>query len=109
MKRPVVKQVEEIITEFKPDVLAPQEQTDIMFSASTPELSQTSQQFGQVYSHPVSPERCYTTGKGLEVATVGEQGAATLHAMDADGKECEQPLVNTSCELQGLVSHGEEG
>ena len=42
---------------------------------------------------------CYATGKGLEVATVGEQATATLHAMDADGKECEHPLVNTSCEL----------
>ena len=99
MKRPVVKQVEEIITEFKAEVLAPQEQADIRFSANTLELTQTCQQFGQVYSHPVSPERCYATGKGLEVATVGEQAVATLHAMDADGKECEQPLVNTSCEL----------
>ena len=99
MKKPVVKQVEEITAEFKAEVLVPQERADIRFSASTPELIQTCQQFGQVYSHPVFPERCYATGKGLEVATVGEQATAILHAMDADGKECEQPLVNTSCEL----------
>ena len=99
MKKPVVKQVEEITAEFKAEVLAPQERADIKFSASTPELTQTCQQFGKVYSCPVSPERCYATGKGLEVATVGEQATAILHAMDADGKECEQPLVNTSCEL----------
>ena len=99
MKKPVVKQVEEITAEFKAEVLAPQERADIRFSASTPELTQTCQQFGKVYTHPVSPERCYATGKGLEVATVGEQATAILYAMDADGMECEQPLVNTSCEL----------
>ena len=99
MKKPVVKQVEEITAEFKAEVLVPQEQADIRFSASTPELTQTCQQFGKIYSHPVSPERYYATGKGLEVATVGEQATAILHAIDADGKECEQPLVNTSCEL----------
>ena len=88
-----------ITAEFKAEDLAPQERADIRFSASTPELTQTCQQFGKVYTCPVSPERCYATGKGLEVATVGEQATATLHAINGDGKECEQPLVNTSCEL----------
>ena len=99
MKKPVVKQVEEITAEFKAEALVPQERADIRFSASTPELTQTCQQFGKVYTCPASPERCYATGKGLEVATVGEQATAILYAMDADGMECEQPLVNTSCEL----------
>ena len=99
MKKPVVKQVEEITAEFKVEVLVPQERADIRFSASTPELTKTCQQFGKIYSCPVSPEKCYATGKGLEVATVGEQASITLHAMDANGKEYEQPLVNTSCEL----------
>ena len=99
MKKPVVKQVKEITAEFKAEVLVPQEQADIRFSASTPELTQTCQQFGKVYSHPVSPEKCYAAGKGLEVATVGEQATAILHAMDTDGKVCQEPLVNTSCEL----------
>ena len=99
MKKPVVKQVEEITAGFRAEVLVPQERADIRFSASTPELTQTCQQFGQVYACSVSPERCYATGKGLEVATVGEQATAILYAMDADGMECEQPLVNTSCEL----------
>ena len=99
MKKPVVKQVKEIAAEFKAEVLVPQERADIRFSAITPELTQTCQQFGKVYFHPVSPERCYAIGKGLGVATVEEQATAILHAIDTDGKECEQPLVNTSCEL----------
>ena len=76
----------------------PQEQADIRFSASTPELTQTCQQFGQVYSCPtfsVQQARIWT----LEVATVGEQTTAILYAIDGDGKKCEQPLVNTICEL----------
>ena len=103
MKKPVVKQVEEITAEFKAEVLVSQERADIRFSASTPELTQTCQQFGKIYTCPASPERCYATGKGLEVATVGEQATATLHAMDADGKECEQPLLNTNCELVSVT------
>ena len=99
MKKAVVKQVEEITAGFKAEVLVPQERADIRLSASTPELTQTCQQFGQVYTHPVSPERCYVTGKDLEVATVGKQATAILHAIDKDGKECKQPLANTSCEL----------
>ena len=95
MKKPVVKQVEEITAEFKAEVLVPQERADIRFSASTPELTQ----FGRIYTCPVSPERCYATGKGLQVATVGEQATAILHAIDADDQECEHLLVNTSCEL----------
>ena len=51
MKKPVVKQVEEITAEFKAEILVPQERADIRFSAAgTPELSQTCQQFGKVYS-----------------------------------------------------------
>ena len=99
MKKPVVKQVEEITAEFKAEVLVPQERADIRFLASTSELTQTCQQFGKIYSCPVSPERCYATGKDLKVATVGEQATAVLLAIDADGEKFEQPLVNTSCEL----------
>ena len=99
MKKPVVKQVKEITAEFNAEVLVPQEQANTRFSASTPELTQTCQQFGKVYSCPAFPERCYATGKGLEVATVGRRATAILYAIEADGKECEQALVNTSCEL----------
>ena len=62
MKKPVVKQVEEITAEFKAKVSILQQQADLRFSASTLELTQTCQQFRQVYSHPVSPERCCGTG-----------------------------------------------
>jgi len=104
MRKPVVRQVGEITAEFEPASLVPQERANIRFSASTPELTQACQQFGQVCTSLISPERCYATGKGLEVATIGEQATAILHIMDTDGKECDEPLVNTTCELASVSS-----
>jgi len=104
MKKPVMKQLGEITAEFKPDSLVPQERANIRFSASTPELTQACQHFGQVYTSLISPERCYATGKGLEVATIGEQATAILHIMDTYGKECDEPLVNTTSELVSISS-----
>ncbi len=48
---------------------------------------------------PVSPENCYMTGKGAEVARVGEEATAALHALDLNDRECGKPIKNISCEL----------
>ena len=104
MEKPVVQQVKEMCAEFDPSKLAPQEQADMALAASS-ELLPACQQFGQVYSHPVCPEKCYATVKGLEVATVGVQSTATLHAIDAQGSKCAKPLPLISCEL--VPSSGE--
>ena len=52
-----------------------------------------------VYIQHVSQQRCYATGKGLEVAMVGEQTTLVMHAVDIDGRECNKPLSNMDCEL----------
>ena len=55
------------------------------------------QQFnGKVY---ISPERCYATGKSLEIAVVGEQTTLVVHAVDIHGRECNKPFGNMDCEL----------
>ena len=97
-KKPVVQQIEEMTAEFKPELLVPAEQADLKFTA-TAELTLACSHFGKVYAHPVSPDKCHATGKGLEVATVGEQATATVHAVNAEGQECEEPLVDIACEL----------
>ena len=104
MEKPVVQQVKEMCAEFDPRRLPPCEQADMVFTASS-ELLPACQQFGQVYSHPVCPEKWYATGKGLEVATVGEQSTVTVHAIDAQGSKCAKPLPLISCEL--VPSSGE--
>ena len=104
MEKPVVQQVKEMCAEFDPRKLPPCEQADMVLTASS-ELLPACQQFGQVYSHPVCPEKCYATGKGLEVATAGEQSTVTVHAIDAQGSKCAKPLPLISCEL--VPSSGE--
>ena len=104
MEKPVVQQVKEMCAEYDPSKLQPCEQADMALTASS-ELLQACQQFGQVYSHPVCPEKCYATGKGLEVATVGEQSTATVYAIDAQGSKLSKPLPLISCEL--VPSSGE--
>ena len=97
-KKPVVQQIEEMTAEFKPELLVPAEQADLKFTANA-ELTLACSHFGKVYSHPVSPDKCHATGKGLEVATVGEQATATMHAVNTEGQEYEEPLVDIACEL----------
>ena len=104
MEKPVVQQVKEMCAEYDPSILQPCEQADMALSASS-ELLPACQQFGQVFSHLVCPEKCYATGKGLEVATVGEQSTATVYAIDAKGSKCAKPLPLISCEL--VPSSGE--
>ena len=97
MEKPVVQQVKEMCAEFDPRKLLPCEQADMALTASS-ELLPACQQFGQVCSG-VCPEKCYATGKGLEVATVGEQSTVAVHAIDAHGSMCAKPLPLISCEL----------
>ena len=104
MEKPVVHQVKEMCAEFDTSKLAPQEQADMALAASS-ELLPACQQFGQVYSHPVCPEKCYATVKGLEVVTIGEQSTVTVHAIDTRGSKCAKPLPPISCEL--VPSSGE--
>ena len=99
MKKPVLKQIKEITADFKPDALMPQQYADTRFYGSS-NLLQSCQHFGKVCTHPVSPERCFATGKGLEpVAVVGEQTTVVMHAIDVEGRECDEPLENLKCEL----------
>ena len=51
---------------------------------------------GRVY---VSPQRCYATGKGLEVAVVGRPTTVLMHAVDVEGRECNKALGILECEL----------
>ena len=60
MEKPVVQQVKEMCAEFDPRKLPPCEQADMALTASS-ELLLACQQFGQVFSHPVCPEKCKAT------------------------------------------------
>jgi tripartite motif-containing protein 2/3/tripartite motif-containing protein 71 len=83
---------------FKPDMLPPCELANVKFIAS-PELTQACQQFGTIFLQEAAPEKCYATGKGLEVAEPGERATAVLHVVDQKGKACSTPVETLTCEL----------
>ena len=97
MKKGVVKQIKEMTDNFKPDMLPPCELADVNYKFS-PELSKACQQFGRVFLSP-DPEKCYATGKGLEVADPGERATAVLNFVDQKGKAYSKPVETLTCEL----------
>ena len=98
MKKTVMKQIKEMTDNFKPDMLPPCETANVRFKVS-PEQLKACQQFGRVFLQQISPEKCYATGKGLEVAEPGERVTTVLHVVDQKGKAYSTPVETLTCEL----------
>ena len=98
MKKAILKQIRDLSDSFKPDMLPPCELANVKFMP-LPKLTQACQQFGKVFLEQASPEQCYATGKGVEVAEVGERATAVLHVVDQIGKVCITPVKTLTCEL----------
>ena len=103
VKKTVMKQAKEMIDNFKPDILSPCERANIKFEASS-ELELACQEFGEVYLHGACPKKCTATGKGVEVAKVGERATVVLLLVDQKGNACSTPVETVRCEL---VSEGD--
>ena len=103
MKKAVVKQIKEMTDNFKPDMLLLCEPANVRFKSSS-ELSKACQQFGRVFLQHISPEKCYATGKGLDVAEPGEKATAVLHVVDQKGKACTTPVEILTCELVSEIT-----
>ena len=103
VKKTVMKQAKEMTDNFKPDTLSPCEHANIKFFASS-KLELACQEFGEVYLEEACPKKCTATGKGVEVAKVGERATAVLHVVDEQGKAFSTPVETVSCEL---VSEGD--
>ena len=104
MKTNTVHQMKELITPFQPDTLMPNTEADMVFSALA-DLTAMCQSYGQVFTSG-SPDhsKCHTTGKGFEVAVVGEKSTAILHAVSYEGKPCEEPIKSLECELVSEIT-----
>ena len=105
MKNTVTKQIREMTNNFKPVMLTPCEVANIKFFPF-PELSQASQrlQFGKVVLQQICPEKCYATGKGLEITIPGERATAVLHVVDHYEKAFSTPMDTVSCKLVSEIS-----
>ena len=99
MKTNTSKQVKELTTTFPPDMLKPNTEADMIFSALA-DISVACQKYGQVSaSGSPDPSQCYANGKGLEVAAVGEISTVVLHTIDFKGQPCQEPVVSSEIEL----------
>ena len=104
MKTNTVHEVKELTTPFQPDTLKPNTEADLVFSALA-DLTAMCQSYGQVFaSSSPDPSKCHTTGKGLEVAVVGEKSTAILHAVSYEGKPFEEPIKSLECELVSEIT-----
>ena len=102
IKATVKKQVKEMTSNFKPDILTPCETANVKF-LSSPEIVQACRQFGKVYLQ-CSPGNCYAKGRGLERAEPGKRATAVLHVVDHNGKACSTPVETVTCELVSEIS-----
>ena len=104
MKTNTVHQVKELTTPFQADTLKLNTEADMVFSALA-DLTAMCQNYGLVFSScSPDPSKCHTTGKGLEVAVVGEKSTAILHAVSYEGKPCEEPIKSLECELVSEIT-----
>ena len=104
MKTNTVHQVKELTTPFQPDTLKPNTEVNMVFSALA-DLTAMCQSYGQVFTPgSPNPSKCHTTGKGLEVAVVGEKSTAILHAVSYEGKPYEDPIKSLKCELVSEIT-----
>ena len=100
MKSPLVKQINELTGNFKPETLALAEEADVRFAHSLSELVKIFQQFGKVCCHPVCPEKCRASGQGIkEVVIRGQAVTVSVEALDREGEAYLWPLESLRCEL----------
>ena len=98
MKTNTVNTVKELTTPLQPDILKPSTEADIVFSTLA-DLRSMCRDYGQVFAQgSPDPSKCHATGKGLEVAVVGEKSACILHAVNIGGMPCQEP-IKLDCEL----------
>ena len=92
MKTNTVHQVKELTTSFQPDILEPNTEADMEFSALA-DLTAICQSYGQVFA-------CHATGMAFEVAVVGEKSTAILHAVSYEA----EGIKSWECELVSEIT-----
>ena len=98
MARSFVQQVKDMTASLKSESLEPEERASLVFFRSQEELRQACEQFGEITTSDICPDKCYAAGDGLKLAVIGEEATATVTVVDQNGRECQHP-VNISCEL----------
>ena len=106
MKKNTVKQAKELTTPFQPDFLTPDTEADMVFLSSA-DMTASCQNYGKIVATgPPDPSKCLITGKGAEVAAVGEKSTATLHIVNSAGIQLagESFIKLLECELVSEIT-----
>ena len=99
MKTNTSKQVKELTTTFPSDMLKPNREADTIFSALG-DISAACQRYGKVSAtRSPDPSQCYTTGKDLEVAAVGDMSTVVLQVINLAGLPHEEQVMPSEIEL----------
>ena len=99
MKGPLVRQIDDLTSSFKPETLALTEQADLKLAHSLQELMKTCQQFGKVDCHPVCPDKCRASGEGIRLAVRGQAVTLSVEALDSDGTAFPSAVDSLTFEL----------
>ena len=96
MKSTTVRQVKELTTTFQPDMLEPNTEADMIFTASE-DIAAECRKYGRVIA--VGLPEYYATGKGVETAAVGEKATIVIQTMNFNSQPCDVSLNSITCEL----------
>ena len=101
MKSNTVRKMKELIIPLQPEVKT---EADIVFSTSA-DMTAVCQNYGQVFlSSSPDPSKCRVTGKGTEVAMVGEKSTAILEAISFEGAPFMKPIKSLDCEVLSTLT-----
>ena len=104
MKANTVQQVKELTTPFQQDMLKPNTEADIIFSALA-DMTAMCQDYGQVSSPGLlDPSNCQVTGKSVEAAKVMETYTVIMQAVNYGGRSYEKPIMSLECELVSEIT-----
>ena len=104
MKTNTVNQAKELTTPFQPDFLKPDAEADMVFLASA-DMTASYQNYGKIIATcSPDPLKCHVTGKGVEVAAVGEMSTAILHAVNSAEEPCEKTIRSLECKLVSEIT-----
>ena len=104
MKANTVQQVKELTTPFQQDMLKPNTEADMIFSALS-DMTAMCQDYGKVISPDLlDPSNCQVAGKGVEAAKVMEKSTVILQAVNYGDKSYEKPIKSLKCELVSEIT-----
>ncbi len=99
MKSTIVKEVKDLTNTFQQDIFKPCTEADMTFSTSQG-ITSACCNCGLVSALNLpDPSKCHLTGKGLEVAVVGEKSTVLLQTVNFHSKLCKEQLQSAKCEL----------